>query len=109
MQYMPEGTPEQWAAFDELQRRTATPANAARIMAATAHLDVTDVAPRVQAPTHVIHARGDRRAPLAEGRRLATLIPDSRLVVLDSPNHILLHDEPAWARFVDELNGFLGV
>ncbi len=107
LQFMPEGTREQWAAFDELQRRTATPANAARIMAATADLDVASLAPRVQAPTLVIHARGDRRAPLDQGRSLATLIPDSRLVVLDSSNHILLHDEPAWARFADELNGFL--
>jgi pimeloyl-ACP methyl ester carboxylesterase len=62
----------------------------------------------VQAPSLIIHSRGDRRAPLAEGRTLATLIPDSRLIMLDSANHILLHDEPAWARFVDELNGFLG-
>jgi pimeloyl-ACP methyl ester carboxylesterase len=107
LQFMPDGTREQWAAFDELQRRTTTPANAARIMAATNQLDVASLAPRVQAPTLVIHARGDRRAPLDEGRGLATLIPDSRLVVLDSPNHILLHDEPAWARFVDEVNGFL--
>jgi pimeloyl-ACP methyl ester carboxylesterase/DNA-binding winged helix-turn-helix (wHTH) protein len=107
LQFMPDGTQEQWAAFDELQRRTATPANAARIMAATADLDVTALAPSVRAPTLVIHSRGDRRAPLAEGRGLATLIPDSRLVVLDSANHILLHDEPAWARFVDEVNAFL--
>jgi pimeloyl-ACP methyl ester carboxylesterase/DNA-binding winged helix-turn-helix (wHTH) protein len=108
LQFMPEGTREQWAAFDELQRRTATPANAARIMEATADLDVAALAPSVQAPTLVIHSRNDRRAPLGEGRRLATLIPDSRLVVLDSSNHILLRDEPAWERFVDELNGFLG-
>jgi hypothetical protein len=27
--------------------------------------------------------------------------------VLDSANHILLRDEPAWARFVVELNSFL--
>ena len=46
--------------------------------------------------------------PLVEGRSLATLIPDSRLVMLDSANHILLRDEPAWARFVVELDGFLG-
>jgi pimeloyl-ACP methyl ester carboxylesterase/DNA-binding winged helix-turn-helix (wHTH) protein len=108
LQFMPEGSREQWAAFDELQRRTATPANAARIMEATADLDVAALATRVQAPTLVIHSRNDRRAPLGEGRRLATLIPDSRLVVLDSANHILLRDEPAWERFVDELNGFLG-
>ena len=107
MQFMPEGTPEQWAAFDELQRRTASPANAARITAATGDLDVASLAPRVQAPTLVIHCRDDRRVPLAEGRSLATLIPDSRLVVLDSSNHILLRDEPAWARFLVELNSFL--
>jgi pimeloyl-ACP methyl ester carboxylesterase len=83
LQFMPEGTREQWATFDELQRRTATPANAARIMAATADLDVASLAPRVQAPTLVIHSRDDRRAPLAEGRSLATLIPDGRPVVVD--------------------------
>jgi hypothetical protein len=33
------------------------------------------------------------RAPLADGRSLATLIPNSRLVALDSANHIL----PCWA------------
>ena len=46
LQFMPDGTREQWAAFDELQRRTATPANAARIMAATADLDVASLAPQ---------------------------------------------------------------
>ncbi len=107
LQFMPEATPEHLAAFDELQRRTAAPANAARIMAATADLDVASLAPQVQAPTLIIHSRGDRRAPLSEGRSLATLIPDSRLVVLDSANHILLRDEPAWARFAQELNAFL--
>lgn len=106
-QFMPESTPEQWAAFDELQRRTTSPANAALIMASTAGLDVVELAPSVAAPTMVIHARGDRRAPVEEGRLLATLIPDCRLVVLDSPNHILQHDEPAWERFVEELHAFL--
>ena len=35
--------------------------------------------------------------PVEEGRLLAALIPDARLVLLDSANHILLADEPAWA------------
>jgi DNA-binding NarL/FixJ family response regulator len=39
---------------------------------------------------------------------LATLVPDARLVVLDSANHILLSDEPAWTTFVSELGAFLG-
>ena len=106
LQFMPKGTREQWAAFDELQRRTATPANAARIMAATADLDVTSLAPRAGAdPGHPLPRRPAGAA--GRGAELATLIPDSRLVVLDSANHILLSDEPAWARFVAELNSFL--
>jgi DNA-binding NarL/FixJ family response regulator len=46
--------------------------------------------------------------PVEEGRSLASLIPDARLVVLDSANHILLADEPAWDQFLQELHEFLG-
>lgn len=106
MQFMPESTPEMWAAFDELQRRTTTPESAARLTAATADLDVLEFAPRVQAPTLVVHARGDRRVPMRYGRELATLIPGARFVVLDSPNHILQEGEPAWPRFLAELTAF---
>jgi hypothetical protein len=35
------------------------------------------------------------------------LIPDSRFVALDSSNHILLEDEPAWAVFLAEVEAFL--
>ena len=108
MQFMPDSTSEQWEAFDELQRRTTSPENAARIMAAAALLDVVDVAPQVRTPTLVLHSRGDRRAPLEQGRLLAALIPDARLITLDSSNHILQEGEPAWWRFLDELNSFLG-
>jgi pimeloyl-ACP methyl ester carboxylesterase/DNA-binding winged helix-turn-helix (wHTH) protein len=107
-QFMPDSTSEQWAAFDELQRRTSSPQNAARIMAATSMLDVVDIAPQVRVPTLVLHARGDRRSPIEQGRLLAALIPDARLVTLDSSNHILQADEPAWQRFLEELNVFLG-
>ena len=71
-------------------------------------LAMTSVArPGVTAPTLVLHTRRDRRAPLDQGRLLASLIPDARLVLLDSSNHILQEDEPAWRRFLDEVNAFL--
>ena len=41
--------------------------------------------------------------PVDEGRLLAALIPDARLILLESSNHILLADEPAWSYFVSEL------
>ena len=50
----------------------------------------------------------------ATGRRRSTtpsavssLIPDARLVPLQSRNHILLADEPAWRVFIDEVAAFL--
>jgi DNA-binding NarL/FixJ family response regulator len=46
--------------------------------------------------------------PFSEGRLLATLIPEARFVALESRNHILLADEPAWAQFRTELRDFLG-
>ena len=71
-------------------------------------IDVVDLAPQVTSPTLVIHARDDRAVPADEGRTLGALIPDARLVLLDSANHILLWDEPAWPAFLAEVRGFLG-
>lgn len=107
MQFMPESSAEMWAAFDELQRRTTSPENAARLMAAAGELDVVDFAAMLRVPTLVLHARGDRRVPLDQGRLLASVIPDARIVVLDSPNHILQEQESAWRRFLAEVNAFL--
>jgi pimeloyl-ACP methyl ester carboxylesterase len=106
-QFMPEGTRELWDAFNELQRQTTSPENAARVLEVTGGIDVVGVAPLVQAPTLVLHARDDRRPPFEQGRLLASLIPDSRFVALDSSNHILLGDEPAWPRFMAEVEAFL--
>ena len=106
-QFLPGGTREQWAAFNELQRRTVSPDNAVRFLRTFATIDVTDVATRVSCPTLVLHARHDLRVPLSVARELAALIPDSRLVPLDSRNHILVEDEPAWPTFLAEVSAFL--
>jgi pimeloyl-ACP methyl ester carboxylesterase/DNA-binding winged helix-turn-helix (wHTH) protein len=107
MQFMPDGTLEQWEEFAELQRRTTSPENAARLLESYATVDVTSAAPRVTVPTLVLHARGDRRVPVEQGRLLAAAIPNARFVTLDSENHILLADEPAWTRFLAEVESFL--
>ena len=46
--------------------------------------------------------------PREEGRILAAEIPHARFVPLDTGNHILLADEPAWKVFLEELAAFLG-
>jgi pimeloyl-ACP methyl ester carboxylesterase/DNA-binding winged helix-turn-helix (wHTH) protein len=106
--FLPEGTPEQMRWFSELQRITTTPEIAVRLRATAAEIDVTDLAPRVRAPTLVLHATGDGAVPFDDGRRLAALVPGARFVPLESRNHILLEGEPAWPRFVDEVRRFLG-
>ncbi len=106
-QFMPDGTREQWAAFNELQRRTTSPENAVRFMEVFADIDVTDVAPRVACPTLLLHSRDEVRVPVESARELAALIPGSRLVLLPSRNHILSAAEPGWEMFLAELNTFL--
>jgi pimeloyl-ACP methyl ester carboxylesterase/DNA-binding CsgD family transcriptional regulator len=105
--FIPGGTPEQFAWFDELMRRTTRPEIAARIVEAFGEIDVTARLAQVRAPTLVTHSRGDLRIPLEQGRRLAAGIPGARFVELDSRNHVLLEDEPAWQRFQEVVGEFL--
>jgi pimeloyl-ACP methyl ester carboxylesterase/DNA-binding CsgD family transcriptional regulator len=108
MLFLPHGTPAQMAWYDELLRTTTSGDAAIRLFRARGVVDVVDMAPRVHTRTLVIHARGDRVVPVEEGRLLAALIPDARLVLLDSENHILLGEEPAWEQFGFALDEFLG-
>jgi pimeloyl-ACP methyl ester carboxylesterase/DNA-binding winged helix-turn-helix (wHTH) protein len=105
--FMPDGTPAEWAAFDELQRNSTSPANAARFLEAFFRLDVRDLADQITVPTIVLHCRGDRVWPFELGRQLAARIPHSRFVPLDSSNHLLFEHEPAWTQFLDEMERFL--
>ena len=107
MQFMPNGTAEQWDRFEELQRKTISPANAVRFLDAFGTPRRADVAGRLTVPTLVLHARNDLRSPLEAGRRMAALITGSRFVTLESSNHLLLEDEPAWPRFLDAVESFL--
>ncbi len=107
MKFLPEGTPEDWHMFNELQRRSTTPANAARFLTAFNDIDVEDLAPQVTVPTLVLHARRDHLPSVDEGRRLATLIPGSRFVTLDSPNHLIFQHEQAWTEFRAHVEAFL--
>ena len=105
--FVPGGTAEQMAWFNELQRMSTSPENAARIQDVLSRLDVRQLLPEVRAPTLVLHNRGDSVAPFECGREFAKTIPGARFVPLDSPNHILLQHEPAWPKFLAEVRSFL--
>lgn len=70
-------------------------------------IDVQARARKITQPTLVLHARNDLRVPFEEGRLMAATIPDARLIPLESRNHILLEQEPAWKRFLEEVDSFL--
>ncbi len=107
--FIPGGTDEQVGWFNELCRKTSSPAVAAELLATRAHILVTDLLARVHVPTLVIHAREDMICPIAEGRLVAAGIPDALFVELDSRNHILLEREPAWDRFKEAVLEFMGL
>ena len=104
--FIPGATEEQMEWMDELQRTSTNTENAVCSRVARHQVDVTPLLPEISTPTLVLHARGDRVAPDV-GPELAATIPDARLVMLDSRNHVLLADEPAWQVFKDEVAAFL--
>jgi pimeloyl-ACP methyl ester carboxylesterase/DNA-binding CsgD family transcriptional regulator len=107
--FIPKGTSEQLDWFNELCRKTVAPEVAAQLLEFRSRIDVTDLLARVRAPTLVIHGRNDAICPITEGRFLASGIAGAQFVELDSSNHILLEDEPAWGRFRDAVLEFMGL
>jgi pimeloyl-ACP methyl ester carboxylesterase len=105
--FFPQASREQSDWFNELQRRTTTPENAARILSALGDIDVRAELAQVKAPTLVLHSRTDAVVPPKDGIELASLIPGARFVTLESENHLWLDGEPAWERFKQEFAAFL--
>ena len=81
--------------------------NMQRMIEIAAWIDVRDELAKIGAPTLVFHANKDGNAPVEVGRQVAEGIKGARFVELDSANHVLLGDEPAWPVFTRELRAFL--
>jgi class 3 adenylate cyclase/pimeloyl-ACP methyl ester carboxylesterase len=105
--FIPGATREQADWYNELQRITVLPEVAVRMIEASGETDVTDLLPRVSAPTLVMHARDDARVPFDAGRRMAAGIPGARFVPLQGRNHLFLETEPAFGQFLEHTRAFL--
>jgi len=105
--FMPDAPVENHQWFNELQRMTTSPANAAALLEALGVVDVRDFLPDVKAPTLVLHARGDMRVPFDAGRELAADIRDAQFVALETNNHLIPESDPAWPRFMKAVDAFL--
>jgi len=93
--FMPDADAEAIRQFNEMQRISASPENAAAVVSAMRDTDVSELLSQVRAPTLVVHCRGDAIVPFEAGRELAAGIPGARFLPLDSRNHVPLPHEPA--------------
>jgi pimeloyl-ACP methyl ester carboxylesterase len=105
--FIPGASQEQMDWFNELQRKTISPKNAAMLHDTLGDVDVSHMLAQVTTPTLVLHAREDAAVPFGAGRAFATGIPGARFVPLESANHILLEHEPAFAQLLDEIQRFV--
>jgi pimeloyl-ACP methyl ester carboxylesterase/DNA-binding CsgD family transcriptional regulator len=104
---IPGASEDQMRWLDELQRVSVSATTACEARRQRNRDDVTELLPQLDVPTLVLHSRGDRMNDFDGGRHLASTIAGARLVVLESSNHIVLGDEPAWQVFVDEVAAFM--
>ncbi|MFW5927191.1 MAG: alpha/beta fold hydrolase [Wenzhouxiangella sp.] len=107
--FLPEGSHEQIDWFNELCQKTVSPDKALPLLEARGGVDIRHLLDKVRVPTLVLHARGDEVVPFSEGQRLASEIPGASFVELDSRNHVLQADEPAWQDFKEAVLDFTGL
>jgi pimeloyl-ACP methyl ester carboxylesterase/DNA-binding CsgD family transcriptional regulator len=104
---IPGATEEQMCWLDDLQRMAASATTAYESRRQRVKANAEDLLPSLHVPTLVLHSVGDRMNTFEYARRLAAGIESARLVPLESDNHIVLADEPAWPVFVAAVAQFL--
>ena len=105
--FMPDAGGEAVRGFTEFQRNAASAESVAALLSALVRIDVTDLLPRVNVPTLVIHRRNESAIPFESGRELAALIPGARFLPLEGRNHAMQPDEPENEVFRKAVEEFL--
>jgi len=105
--FIPGGTPEQMAWFNDLQRISTSPEHAVHHSLSTADYDISSLLPNVSTPTLVMHCTDDAVIPFSAGQELAKSIPNANFKTLKGSNHLILEHEPAWPVFISEIRKFL--
>jgi DNA-binding winged helix-turn-helix (wHTH) protein/pimeloyl-ACP methyl ester carboxylesterase len=105
--WLPSATPEQSGWFLDLSRASHFAEDSIKLGTAVDNIDVMELLPKIITPTIVFHCIRDNFVPFDLGRQLACSIPNARFVALDSENHAVLAEEPAWRKMVEELEAFL--
>jgi pimeloyl-ACP methyl ester carboxylesterase/DNA-binding CsgD family transcriptional regulator len=105
--YAPDADQGTRRTFAGYQRAASSADTAAALLRLAFQLDVRAALPQVRAPTLVLHRRGDRAAPVEQGRALAEGIPGAEFVELEGRSHLpSMGDAESVLRPV---RGFLGL
>jgi pimeloyl-ACP methyl ester carboxylesterase/DNA-binding CsgD family transcriptional regulator len=104
---IPSASEEQMRWLDDLQRVAVSAGTAVLARRDRLAADADPLLAGLQLPTLILHSVGDRMNSFELGRHLASSIAGARLVALESENHIVLEDEPAWPLFVEEVRRFV--
>jgi DNA-binding CsgD family transcriptional regulator/pimeloyl-ACP methyl ester carboxylesterase len=93
-QWMGWSAGEAGRAIAEGIRGAVTPQTARATMQAASAADVTELLPRVAAPTLVLHPRDMTQIPVEVARSLAMDLPRGRLVLLEGAQPVLFGEDP---------------
>ncbi len=85
--FMPGASKEEHDWLTAYQRQAASRSGAADMLLANYDTDVTELLAKISMPTLVLHAKGDRAIPFAQGREIASAIPNARFVPIESDRH----------------------
>jgi len=79
----PTGPVELYEWFVSMLGESISPEMMSRYFQFQAQTDLTELLPKVHSPVLLLHRRGDRVTPIAAGRMMDALLPDSRFLELE--------------------------
>lgn len=106
--FMPDATPEQLKSFVRIQQQSVSAESAALLRQAVDRLVVEDDLVHVTAPVLLAHAREDAIHPFSQSQRMAARLPDARLIMLDTRNHVPLPQDESWEKLMQAVVSFCG-
>lgn len=97
--FLPESSPQMRHWHAELQRKSASKEVASRFMSVLGDVTMFRRLKEIRVPTLVIQIARDQVVDPRSAPGVASEIPGSQFVSIDSSNHVLLEDEPGWQEF----------
>lgn len=105
--FVPNAPQEIHEQLTKFQRVSCSPGMAAELLNLGYSIDVTSLIPEINIPTLILHREGDKTAPVNEGRRLASDIPNCSFNVFQGDIHL------PWlgnsSEIIDAIREFVGI